>query len=131
MLLGIICLLSPDGIPESLLQRSKSSSHPDELKFCSDVMKHEPIRDATWYHANSLKKVLRALRSAGMISLSRSHIRIHRLTQSVFLNHVKIDDERKMFYAASILVNATFPKQHLSNPLFEQWGACSAYLLHA
>ncbi|CAM1505658.1 Fc.00g112950.m01.CDS01 [Cosmosporella sp. VM-42] len=117
LLLGSICLLSPDSIPEKLFQARKTLPLPDDALLCRNTMK--------------VRKILRDLRASGIISISKSTIRIHRLLQSAFLKRVDFDIQDHIFQVTATLLNDVFPKQHLGDPLYEHWAACSQYILHA
>ncbi|KPM45954.1 hypothetical protein AK830_g652 [Neonectria ditissima] len=117
LLLGAICLLSPDSIPEKLFHARNDLPLPPDAQFCYNPMK--------------VRKTLRSIRSSGVISVSRSAIRIHRLLQSAFMKRVEPSIQDKVFWTTSVLLNDAFPKQNYGDPLYEQWEACSRYALHA
>ncbi|KAM5347851.1 hypothetical protein ACJ41O_007675 [Fusarium nematophilum] len=116
LLLGSISLLSPDAIPEKLFQARKGLSLPDDARIYHDRM--------------VLRKTLISLRSSGIIAVSKSTIRIHRLVQSAFIKQVELGIQARVFEITSTLLNDVFPKQIHGDPLYDQWPACSKYVLH-
>ncbi|KAK6211555.1 hypothetical protein QIS74_10819 [Colletotrichum tabaci] len=77
-----------------------------------------------------IRKILKDLRSSGLISISKSKINIHRLVQSAFLKRASPQLQDQVFQTTASLLNEAFPKQHMGDPMYEHWVDCATYILH-
>lgn len=116
LFLGAISMLSPDSIPEKLFYARKDLDLPESSLFFRDVM--------------HVRKLTKTLRSQGLIRVSRSNIRIHRLLQSAFLQRLDNQVRNDILTVTATLLNDIFPKTHLGDPLHDRWEICSTYILH-
>jgi hypothetical protein len=57
-------------------------------------------------------------------------MQIHRLTQTLFLQHVDVAALGEIFDSASLLLAEAFPKQRRGDPMYEGWKACQVYIQH-
>lgn len=42
-MLGVLCFLAPDGIPQSLFEPQNPETFPERLRFCSNYLRYVPI----------------------------------------------------------------------------------------
>jgi hypothetical protein len=133
--LGVLCLLSPSSIPQELFEPGSDFSLPGHLNFGRKQRGYVRFQQLEG-HADEnplchrLPKEIQKLRTAALVQRVRGTMQIHRLTQTLFLQHVGVAALGEIFDSASLLLAKAFPKQRRGDPMYEEWEACQLYIQH-
>ncbi|KAG8629357.1 hypothetical protein KVT40_003222 [Elsinoe batatas] len=118
-LLGILCFLEPDSIPQGLFELPEIIQLPEHLTFCRSRL--------------NFSEAVEPLLTLALVKRDRSQrtFSIHRLVQSSFKNFMTPQQRRQSFTAAGTLLAGVFPQPHpQAATLWLQWGTCATYLQH-
>ncbi|KAK0110116.1 hypothetical protein ONS95_002771 [Cadophora gregata] len=117
--LGVLCFVAPDDIPQSLFELEDATGFPESLRFCSD--------DLCFSQAAENLLTLALIKRE---KTSRKYS-IHRLVQSSFKYFMTPEERIKSFEAAATLVSLAFPRRD-SNiaQLYLMWERCALFLPH-
>ncbi|EME85066.1 uncharacterized protein MYCFIDRAFT_135445 [Pseudocercospora fijiensis CIRAD86] len=118
-LLGTLCFLTPDAIPQSLFELGDGSDLPEELEFITDEF--------------AFIEAVEPLLEIALVARDRDTrtFSIHRLVQRQFRYHLTPEARQKAFQNAVALVYSAFPKEDDKiGQLFAQWPQCNLCLPH-
>ncbi|KAG8161020.1 hypothetical protein KVR01_009284 [Diaporthe batatas] len=118
-ILGVLCFLSPDNIPQSLFEIQSAEVLPSELSFCADQF-------AFWETIENLLTLALIKRDKETRTLS-----VHRLVQMSFNFFLTPEQRQTCFNNATILVANAFPRRDTASAqLYLMWERCAAILQH-
>ncbi|KAI1125666.1 P-loop containing nucleoside triphosphate hydrolase protein [Nemania abortiva] len=122
VLLGILSLLGPDGLPQSLFGPDMAAANSDsELHLICD-------EDGLGLHA-----AIATLSQMALANLDGPTITIHRLIQDAYVQYL-LDGERKAledaFSSAITVLQQRFPHQVNGRPMHGEWEKCRELVEH-
>jgi len=136
-LLAILCLLSPDAMPEELFELNDSMHVPQSLDFAQDGFEYAYNPAFQLFHLISLLTPLRfaeALESLLVLSLVRrdnetKSISMHRLVQTQYRRFQREAEYQEAFNNATALLCLAFPsKKTNSDQMYGVWDQCQKYV---
>lgn len=118
-LLGIMCYLTPDSIPQVLFEPVGVQDLPSELEICRDQLALSNLIDELLTLA-----LIKREKSARILSL-------HRLMQQQFRHFSSPADNQRFFYYTTCLLFEAFPQSDAKKgQLYDRWTECQRYLQH-
>ncbi|KAI1737183.1 hypothetical protein F4680DRAFT_460693 [Xylaria scruposa] len=118
-ILGLLCFLAPDSIPQALFEPLDDSGLPDTLSFFTDTL--------------AFSAAIENLLTLALIKRDKESrtFSLHRLVQMSFKYFLGSAKRQSSFNDATILVSQAFPRRD-SNvaQLYLMWDKCSLYLQH-
>ncbi|KAI0805273.1 P-loop containing nucleoside triphosphate hydrolase protein [Xylaria sp. FL0064] len=123
VLLGILSLCCPDGLPQSLFGPDIAATNPDsELHLICDE------------DGLGLDTAMAALSQMAIADLDGPTITVHRLIQDAYIQYM-LDRERKSledaFSSAITVLQQRFPRQINGRPMHGEWQKCRELIEHA
>ncbi|KAK2601555.1 hypothetical protein QQS21_004873 [Conoideocrella luteorostrata] len=118
-LLGIMCYLTPDTIPQALFEQFDAEDVFPQLRFCS--------------HELFLSDVIDDLMTLALIKREKSNraLSLHRLVQAQFRYFVSPSDNQRFFDQTTYLLFQAFPQSGAKKgQLYDRWDECQLYLQH-
>lgn len=121
-ILGIICLLDPDEISETLFKfrSAENEQLPESLKFTQDAF--------------TFSAVIENLLTSALIKRNRDRraFAVHRLVQAAFKQFMTPEERQQSFNDATVFLYAAFPGLDPdTKQLYPVWPTCAMYLPHA
>ncbi|TVY82554.1 hypothetical protein LSUE1_G002863 [Lachnellula suecica] len=118
-ILGVLCFVAPDNIPQSLFELEDPANLPELLHFCSDD-----------FHFSEATECLLTLALIKRDKASRT-FSIHRLVQTSFKYYMTPEQRNQSFDDAAVLISHAFPRRD-SNvaQLYLMWERCALFLPH-
>lgn len=122
IILGIICFLEPDQIPEALFEYKSPENEelPESLKFTQDIF--------------VLSTVFENLLTSALIKRDKDRraFTVHRLVQAAFKQSMTPEQRQQSFNDATLFLFAAFPRLGPNTgQLYPVWPVCALYLPHA
>ncbi len=119
--LGIICFLEPDHIPEALFNFKPREGEllPERLEFTQDTF--------------GFSEVIGNLLTSALIKRDsdRRALTIHRLVQEAFKSFMSAEERQQSFNDATIFLWTSFPGlDPEAQQLYPVWSTCALYLPH-
>lgn len=116
-ILGILCFLSPDSVPQIFFEGADRDQLPKSLDFCSDP----------FVFSDTIGKLL----NLALIKKDKNTrtLSLHRLVQTSFKFFMTPEQKRKSFNNASLLVSLAFPRRDSNSAvLYQKWKRCAMCL---
>jgi hypothetical protein len=135
-ILGIICLLNPDAIPQELFEPTDSTHLLESLGFARDELEYVCILLFTFFtHFKAdLLRFSEALESLLSLALIKRDIRtraisIHSLVQTEYKKFQGEIEYQEAFNNATALLSLAFPsKKRDSDQMYSVWDQCQKYI---
>ncbi|KAI1349894.1 P-loop containing nucleoside triphosphate hydrolase protein [Xylaria sp. FL0043] len=123
VLLGILSLCCPDGMPQSLFGSDIAAANPDsELHLICDE------------DGLGLDTAMAALSQMAIADLDGPTITVHRLIQDAYIQYMLDEDRNSLedaFSSAITVLQLRFPRQINGRPMHGEWQKCRELIEHA